>query len=142
MFVICTYCIFTLYGRSVEWCSWLWKEGVIALYLHPVYIHNFFSLYQSRRMLYVQVCPHIARIDLGQGFSINFLQEPNCFNQNAEGPNTQNRPAFNLRIRRLLLYWEIQQKAVIRCGLTKNIRWFCVRYLVLNFLSLVTKNSF
>ena len=27
-----------------------------------------------------------------QGYSINFLQEPNCFDQSAEGPNAQNSP--------------------------------------------------
>ena len=30
---------------------------------------------------------------LEQGFSINFLQGPNCFDQKTEGPNAQNRPA-------------------------------------------------
>ncbi len=28
---------------------------------------------------------------LKQGFSINFLQGPNCFVENVEGPNAQNR---------------------------------------------------
>ena len=32
---------------------------------------------------------------LGQGFSINFLQGPNCFDQNAEGPNAlENQASF------------------------------------------------
>ena len=30
---------------------------------------------------------------LNQGFSINFLQGPNYFEQNAEGPNAHNRQA-------------------------------------------------
>ncbi len=33
------------------------------------------------------------QLTLQQGFSINFWQRPNYFDQNAEGPNAQNRPA-------------------------------------------------
>ncbi len=29
----------------------------------------------------------------GFGFSVNFLQGPNCSDQNAEGSNAQNRPS-------------------------------------------------
>ncbi len=35
---------------------------------------------------------HCTTFFVEQGFSINFLQGPNCFVQNAEGPHAQNRP--------------------------------------------------
>ena len=38
----------------------------------------------------LEVCTVSMNI-LKQGFSINFLQGPNCFDQNAEGPTAQNR---------------------------------------------------
>ncbi len=51
---------------------------------------------------------------LVQGFFINFLQVPNCFNQNAEGPNAQNRPAPPRDFGPVGV--EIRKKGGIRCG--------------------------